>query len=511
MSVFEVIFTNSTPIQEVEFDSKKSANLPLLKDLNQKFIPAIQTFLTLSSFKQLITEHKCTKSDCFHCEIRKLFDTDLISTKYISCGTLQNFIEIHSIHLEESEGISNFLNMIHGNDNKICHPKCELHQAFPIFKRELSCDCGAFFGALANDMLTSLKIPLKQLIKPFNSRMGEFNAINIMAIADISTLRSLRFQFANVIKNAFQTKKPSFFKCPSAKNHEPAFNIKSTNTDPSLLVLKFNWNNVEQNTFNAMQSLMWLDGQFNLSEFSSCPPSKNLSLKTIFLTKNDKGKTITFINNSWYKLSTKRNFQIHKGKWLDTLFYIISHRYIPHYAFYEKIDAPPIIKLEPIEIGYIERVSYLAELGENLKGGLSKAYYYLDHGFLSSSNMIMCLNCHKMKVLGEACEACGFINGDWNCSKCLEFNKQILWTCRNCRADRINVDYDYYCEECFKTSTNLSFCKYCPPTICFICGKEMFSYEEIFCTVCKYDTIPFHECSSSNNSVLCSNCKSFAE
>lgn len=515
MKIISVYFGSGTgfedTLEEIKFDSKKSTSFPLLKDLNPKFIPTIQTFLTLSSFKQSIMKHECIKPGCFQCESRKLFELSSVDTESLSCGTLQNFIENQPIQLEGCEEISTFLTMIHGNNKTKCNPKCELHQIFPIFKRELSCNCGGFSGTLANDMLTSIDISLAKLVNPLNSRMSECSSSKYQTFAEISTLKKLKSQFANIIKTIFQAKKPTFFKCLNSQNHDPSFNIKSNSIDTSLLILKFDWSNVEQNTFNSMQSLIWLDGQLDLSVFSSCHSSSNLGLKTIFLTKNNKGKVISFIDNSWFKLSTKRNFQICKGRWIDTLFYIISHRYMPLYVFYEKIDVSPIIKLEPIEIGMIEFVSYQAELGENFKHGISKIYNVLDKGIPPSVYISKCVFCHNVKKLGEACEFCGFINGDWNCKKCLEFNKQILWTCRKCRADRINIDFDFTCEECLKTSVNLNFCKYCPATLCYICGKEMFSFEEIFCTVCKKYTIPFYECSLENHIVLCADCKLLAD
>ncbi|OMJ83281.1 hypothetical protein SteCoe_15805 [Stentor coeruleus] len=506
-----IFFGNDDHFEEIIFDSKKSTSFPLFKDLNQELTPTIQTFFTLSSFKQIIMKHECINTDCFHCEIRKLFELAFVETEYLSCGAFQNFIENHSIQLKGCEGIEAFLSLIHRSSKSKCHPKCELHQAFPIFKRELSCDCGGFYGTLANDMLTSIEIPLSKLVKPFYSKINEFVNSSIGFGAEISTLIKLRFQFAHVIKNTFQAKKPNFFKCPGPQNHAPSFNIKSNTIDPSLLILKFNWNNVEQNTFNAMQSLIWLDGQFNLSEFSSCPPSNNLGLKTIFLTKKNKGKIISFIDNSWYKLSAKRNFQIYKGKWFDTLLYIISHRYMPLYIFYEKNDLPPIIILESIKIGLIERISYKAELGEDFNHQINRAYGFLGYENQLSNLTIECLYCHTTKTIGEACDNCGFINGDWDCSKCLEFNKKQLWTCRKCRADRINSDFDYNCEKCLKTSVNINYCKYCPSTMCFICEKEMFSYEEIFCTVCKCNTVPAYGCALENHSVFCIACKSLAE
>lgn len=500
-------------IEKINFKSYKSLDFYKIIDLGPNLTPTMQTFLTLNNLKESIIQHICSNPQCIQCCLKNLYHYSSNKNSIISFKSFQNIIEQLSNSISAEDPISLILKLIHGNSKLKCNPRCSLHNIFPLFRKEQSCSCGVFFGAIANDTSFYVEVPLSNILRPICSAYNQFllpHYCCITNLIELSTLKKLKFLFSSTLKNALIKKEVEFFKCPEVPSCiTTKLTVIPDIEDPSLLIIKFNWTSIEDNSFNAAQTLIWLKSKTEFSEFSNCPQSSNLSLKTIYFTKNSKGKVITFSNNTWFKLSSKRNYEIYKGNWFDVIIFSLLKKYIPRYAFYEKSNTTPQTNLANFEKTFIELLSYKILIGENIENFISKIYVMADR-IIYSDLSTHCNGCCNTRTAGEECPVCCYLGGDWICFKCQESNEYLSMICKNCHGDRINVSWNHDCEKCGKVSINVNYCKYCPKSECSICSKELFSRELVFCINGNKSSTP-NDCNGLGHSFLCLDCKKFTQ
>lgn len=232
---------------------------------------------------------------------------------------------------------------------------------------------------------------------------------------------------------------------------------------------------------------------------------EKLGLSSLIVTLPDgKYKSIIKAGKMWFLCTSQACNRIGNGSLYDVGIFLTFYNAIPEMAFYSSSSFNNPIT--PLEIAYLERISYKYELDKNTKVLDQEIKYLIKINEIIKYNPEhLCPNCNFEKIRGKRCMVCKYLEGEWVCNSCDMLNEPISWTCY-CENDRIIYNEVYHCNSCKIANHGINYCKYCPVlALCINCNKPILPYQAVYCMVCKTVILGVSECASHHN-VLCKLC-----
>lgn len=440
-------------------------------------------------FLSKVKEHSCSNLNCFKCflGIVRRGEGDRGSEK----------IEYLVKYFKGSESATQIYDYIcekiHLGKSRKCKPLCFIHTDYPIFFENGICECGVTMKLIRNDLLFKFSIDVSKIKRNY------VTDISYLLEPDIKFRESYINQ--SLIKHTLR-KLPNFLtkilseskilhECESKLNLSRE--IKSENF--KFFCFSFDWSNISKNPLNSLFALSILTSSIDLSQIfdSSLKSTLNIS-SIIFEDASGNSLLVTSRDHSWCFYYNSIFYKIKTGTCHDLLFFMARNYLCPVLVFYDSYSSGYInwspnifafLEFNSISIGIMNNYQYWIDNIENSLKDLALKMDLIRN---------ICKSCKCEKRLTESCGNCGFIEGDWVCIKCGEDNEGDYWLCWSCNQLRIKFENEnFYCDECRKISLDINYCLYCPLKSCFICEKEIFAFEKVYCEICSKFTSSFYD------------------